>query len=380
MKPIGFSRSKVSKLMQDAGIDVLVASSPENVFYCSGLPTIYATPNPVLAALSNQYPNLVIITRDGEEILVFWQLFRSVDKVSWIKRAISILSSDESLQRLISIIKETGLPDRGTIGVESLMPVYQYEGIVRAFPEAKIKVSDDLFIEMRLEKSEEEIRRIQEATAASERSVEAAINCLREGISVMSLAMIARARMADEGMADVCHVTIGIGDSDPEYPSSDVEMKRGDIARFDVGAVYEGYSSDVSRHACVAPPPREATTLNDLMVETQEACVHAIRPGIKPVEAVDAAYDVFNKHGGLGFFFISIHSIGISIEDYRFYDTVMGPSPRPFGSNMVIDVETWTVLPQQGLIGIGDPYLVTGQGCRRLSKMEKRIFRVDQRK
>jgi Xaa-Pro dipeptidase len=380
MKPIGFSKSKVSKLMQEMRIDVLIASSPENVFYCSGLPTIHATPNPVLATLSNQYPSIVIITSDGEESLIVWQLFRSVDKVSWINRVSSILSRDEALERLISVIRETGLPNGGTIGVESMMPVYQYEGIMRAFPGARIRVSDDLFVEMRLEKSEEEIRRIQEATVAAEKSVEVAIGSLREGISVMDLARIASARMSDKSMANVCHITIGMGDSDPEYLSSDVKMRRGDIARFDIGTVYEGYSSDVNRHACLGDPPKEATDLSDLMVDTQEACVHAIRPGTKPVEAVDAAYDLFNRRGGLGFFFISIHSIGISIEDYLFYDTVMGPSPQPFGTDMVIDVETWTVLPHQSLIGIGDPYLVTSQGCKRISKMEKKILCVGKRK
>jgi Xaa-Pro dipeptidase len=379
MKPIGFSKSRVSKLMQEMRIDILIASSPENVFYCSGLPTIYATPNPVLAALSNQYPNLVVITRDGEESLIVWQLFRSVDKVSWIKRVTPILSRNEALERLISIIRETDFPKGGTIGVESLMPVYQYEGITRAFPDARIRISDDLFVEMRLEKSEEEIRRIQEATAAAEKSIEAAINSLREGISVMDLASVARTRMSDKPIANVCHITIGMGDSDPEYPSSDVKMRRGDIARFDVGAVYEGYTSDVNRHACIGTPTKEAEDLSNLMVEAQEACVHAIRPGGKPVEAVDAAYDLFHRRGGLGFFFISIHSIGISIEDYRFYDTVMGPSPQPFGTDMVIDVETWTVLPQQCLIGIGDPYLITGQGCKRISRMEKKIFCVGKR-
>jgi Xaa-Pro dipeptidase len=380
MEPIGFSKKKASEMLHERGIDILIASSPENVFYSSGLPTIYATPNPVLAALSNQYPNLVIITRDGEEALIAWQLFRSVDKVSWIKRVTSILSRDEALERLISLIRQTDLLKGGTIGVESLMPIYQYDEIVRAFPDARIRVSDDIFVEMRLEKSEEEIRRIQEATAAAEKSIEAAINSLRNGISVIDLARVARARMVDEGMANACHITIGMGDSDPEYLSSDVKMKRSDIARFDIGAVYEGYSSDLSRHACIATPSKEAMNLSNLMVEAQEACVYAIRPGTKPVEAVDAAYDLFDKRGGLGFFFISIHSIGISIEDYKFYDTMMGPSPKPFGRDMVIDVETWTVLPQQGLIGIGDPYLVTDQGCKRMSKMEKKIFCIEQKK
>jgi Xaa-Pro dipeptidase len=379
MQPIGFSSKRASEMMRRIGVDVLIASSPENVFYASGLPTTYATINPILSALSNQYPNIVVIPVDGEECLIAWQLFRSVEKVSWIKKVSSILSRDEALQRLESIIKQV-LPGEGTIGIESMMPIFLRDFLVRALPDIKIRISDDIFTDMRLEKSEEEIRRIQEATMAAERAMEETMGSIQEGISTLELAKIATLALAHEGTASPSHISISVGDSDPEYPDARTMVRRGDIAKLDLGAVYEGYCADVSRHATIDAVPIEAELLSRLMAEVQETCANAIKPGTKPEEAVDMAYSLFQKRGGQGFFFISIHSIGISVEDYTFYDTVMGSSGRPFKENMVLDIEASTILRQHGFIGVADPYLVTNEGCRRMSRLEKQIFRLSERK
>jgi Xaa-Pro aminopeptidase len=152
MEPIGYNKRKASKSMQSKGVDVLIASSPENVFYASGMPVRHVENNPILYVLSNQYPTIVVIKKDGEEALITWQLFNSTDKTSWINEVSGILSVSDAQSNLTSILKDSGLPDNGTIGIESKMPYYQYEKLANDFPKAKFRVSDDVFLEMRLEK------------------------------------------------------------------------------------------------------------------------------------------------------------------------------------------------------------------------------------
>jgi hypothetical protein len=47
MEPIGFSKKKASEVLQKNNIDVLIASTPVNVFYLTGLPTLHVAPNPI---------------------------------------------------------------------------------------------------------------------------------------------------------------------------------------------------------------------------------------------------------------------------------------------------------------------------------------------
>jgi Xaa-Pro aminopeptidase len=376
MNPIGFDGRRISELMQHVGVDILVASSPENVFYTSGMPVRHAEDNPILFASSREYPSIVVINRDGEEALITWQQFTRVDKVTWIKNLTGIISRDEALQRLRSAIEDYGFPSRGTIGIESLMPFYQSYWLTGSFPEAKIRMSDDIFMEMRIRKTQEEIRRIRESARIAENTIMALIESTKEGTSAADLVSTAKKRIIEEGGSGFDHINIGLGGSDPRYPGREVTIKRTGLARFNIGAVYEGYCSSVRRNASIEnPPPGEEATHN-LMLDVQQACVEKIKPGVEPTEVIEAAEEIYKKRGGEGFFFVTINSLGIALNEYTFYRTLVGPSSRFFSEDNVITVECWTSFPSQGNIGIQDMYLVTDSGCRAISTLEGKIYRA----
>jgi hypothetical protein len=82
--PIGYNKEKASEILNRHNIDLLIASTPVNVFYTTGLPVLHVAPNPILYVLSNQYPNLSMIRRDGGESAIVWSLYDSVEEFSWI--------------------------------------------------------------------------------------------------------------------------------------------------------------------------------------------------------------------------------------------------------------------------------------------------------
>jgi len=85
VEPIGYSKKRARKFLEKYDIDLLIASTPVNVFYTTGLPVTHVAPNPILYVLSNQYPNLSMIHRDGEEFAIIWSLYDSVEEFSWIE-------------------------------------------------------------------------------------------------------------------------------------------------------------------------------------------------------------------------------------------------------------------------------------------------------
>jgi Xaa-Pro aminopeptidase len=374
MEPIGYNKKKASKSMQNKGVDVLVASSPANVFYTSGMPVRHVEKNPILYVLSNQYPTIVVIKKDGEEALITWQLFNSTDKATWIKEVNGILSVDDAKSALTTIINDSGIPKNGTIGIESTMPFYQYNELAKSFPDAKFRVSDDLFLDMRLEKTEEEIKRIRESTRIAETAIKAMIDYVKEDVSDNELIKVAKSKIIEEGGQGVDHVTLGIGGSDPEYPGTGVRMKKEDLARFDIGAIYGGYCSDVSRHASIGSPPSDIQEASDFMIELQQVCVDAVKPGVMPEMAFKAAEKAHKKSGKELPFFATFHSVGLLTEEFHFYDAMKGVSTVPFSKNNVLDIEIWTVSSGQGLVGIEDTYLVTAKGTERISSLERKIY------
>ncbi|MCJ7697106.1 MAG: aminopeptidase P family N-terminal domain-containing protein, partial [Thermoplasmata archaeon] len=95
--------------MKKKGIDFLIASSPENVFYTSGLPTRHSENNPILFSLSNLTPTIVVVRPDGEESVIAWMIFDP--ELTWIKDFRGIMSKDDALEALVNVLQEGGIQE-----------------------------------------------------------------------------------------------------------------------------------------------------------------------------------------------------------------------------------------------------------------------------
>ncbi len=372
--PIGYNKRKASEILDKRDIDVLIASTPVNVFYTTGLPVLHVAPNPILYVLSNQYPNLSMVRRDGEESAIIWSLYDSVEEFSWIdpSNVIRVGSLKAAVEALLKKIEEWGFSEK-IIGLESFMPRYQSEALRSKFPKARFVDGNEAFLDMRLVKTEEEVKRIKKSTEIAEKAIKNCIDATKEGILDTELLQIARRTIVDEGAEGWDHLTQSIGPSDPEAPGLGIPVTPNDIVRFDFGAVWKGYISDVSRGVVVGEMPRKAKETMETMIQLQEYCVEKIKPGLNAKELYNNAYDYLKTTlKKKGFFLITGHSIGLECEEAHIF-SVMGSMDIQFEENMVLDIEVWHNVRGQGLVGIEDCYRITKSGCERLSILDKDI-------
>jgi Xaa-Pro aminopeptidase len=178
--------------------------------------------------------------------------------------------------------------------------------------------------------------------------------------------------MIEEG-ADVWdHLTLSIGGSDPEAPGVGTVAKKGDILRFDFGAVYKNYVSDVNRHVVLGPVPGEATELIERLIQLQEYYEQRVRPGVNIRQLNEEANAYYKTIKPDGMTFAVGHSIGLECEEYHLFGT-MGIADRQFEKNMVFEIEAWEKFGDT-LIGVEDCYVVTGAGCRKITTLDKRMI------
>jgi Xaa-Pro dipeptidase len=372
MEPIGYNKDKARKVLHKHNIDVLIASTPVNVYYTTGLPTLHVASNPILYVLSNQFPSISLVSENGELSLVTWITYNSIDKFSWVNDVSGIASPKAAMVEICDRIEKRGLSEM-TIAYESLMPMYQYEFLRERFPKATFIKGDQAFLDMRLTKSEEEIKRIKQSTNISEKAIQAMINKVHVGITDNELLKIARRTIIDEGAEGWDHLTLGIGGSDPEAPGIGTIMKQGDIARFDIGTIWKGYVSDVSRHVVLGKIPEGAKEVLDRMIQVQEFCVDHIKPNVNMKEIYSQARKFYKSLKKRGFCYITGHSIGLECEETHLF-SIMKTLDMSFEENMVLDIEVWQNYKDQGLIGIEDCYRITRSSCERLSSLQKDFF------
>ncbi len=373
MKSIGLNRNRAEEIMNRFDLDLLIATTPVNVYYLSGLPTLHVAPNPILFALSNQYPNVAMMRREGDVTLFNWALFRSVDAFCWVADHQGTFNQESLKNALWSKIEQWGLTGK-RIGVESWAPKYILDHLAQKNPDSEIVVADQALLDMRLIKSDAEIGLIERATEITEKAIMACVEAAREGMTDNDFLKLARKTMIEEGAEGWDHLTLSIGGSDPEAPGIGTVARKGDIIRFDFGATYQGYVSDVNRHVVLGPVPDAAAELIERLTQFQEYYEQHIKPGVSIKQVNEGAIAYYKTIRPEGSTWSVGHSIGLECEEQHLFGT-MEVLDRPFEKNMVFEIEAWE--PFGGtLIGVEDCYAVTEAGCRKITTLDKHMISV----
>jgi Xaa-Pro aminopeptidase len=225
--------------------------------------------------------------------------------------------------------------------------------------------------EMRLIKSDAEVRAIERAVAATVAAHEAAWRVLRPGLAEyevfaeMSRAMILLGALRP---AYPPIVASGANATTLHYIELTSQIQPSELVLMDVGGEYRGYAADLTRTAPAngrfTPRQRE---VYEWVLEAQKKAIAAAGPGAKLAgsgsltELVEQYFESKQKGLSQRLRHSVGHFIGLDVHD---------PSPlsTPLEPGMVITIEPGLYLPDEGLgIRIEDMLLITEDGARVLS-------------
>ncbi|MEW5938053.1 MAG: aminopeptidase P family N-terminal domain-containing protein, partial [Chloroflexota bacterium] len=239
--PIGLDRARLTALLQARGLDGLFLSSPENVFYATGLPCLPTSGNPIIYALRNQLPFFAFAGSDGSLSLLCWaQAAMGIEYGTEDVR--SFFTYDMAVGELAAFVQEKLKPGCA-LGVDSTFPYSALQLIQENVEPINFIVADDLIHELQLVKSAAEIERIRQSTLIVDKTVMELAGVLRPGMSRLELIQEAKARLHKNGAHGVDHVTVAFGPANPEVALNET-LEANQIVTLDLGAVYEGYVSD----------------------------------------------------------------------------------------------------------------------------------------
>lgn len=370
-EPIGYEKGKAAAVMEKYDLDLLIATSPIHTYYTTGLPVLHSAPNPILAALANQYPYMGLIRRRGENTVIHWNVFKSAEDLCWAADSVGIESPLDVQRALKWKLKQWGMEGK-RVGVESTAPKYVMDVLSDPKWNLQIVEADQAFRDMRLVKSDREMEYILKATEITETALRRCIDACAVGVTDNELLAIGKKAMLDAGASDWDHLTMTIGDSDPEAPGTGRSIKEGEIIRLDFGANYKGYVADVNCHVIVGKTPEAAKQHIDALLNFQHYIEERVKPGsnMKALGEEARAYYTAKYPDSLAF---SIgHSMGLECEDVHILGT-LGAIDGPFEKNMVFEIEAWESFGG-ALIGVEDTYVVTDDGCRKVTTISKHII------
>ncbi len=159
--------------------------------------------------------------------------------------------------------------------------------------------------------------------------------------------------------------------SQPHCIAASRRIESRDAVLLDIGCVWDGYTSDLTRTIFLGTPPEEFRTIYRIVGEAQAAAIDAIRPGRPGREIHAVAHDYIARQGfgqwfphGLG------HSVGLNIHEGPRFSASETALIEP---GNVITVEPGIYLPGRYGVRTEDVVLVTERGSDVLSRADRTL-------
>jgi Xaa-Pro aminopeptidase len=368
---VPFDAARLDRLMDEAGIDVLVATSKHNVQYLLGGHRAFFFDYMDAMGVSRYLPVFVYVKGAPDKAAYFGHRLENFQRENhpfWTPVAqCNSSGSVDTMQKAIEHIRKAGLATR-SIGAElSFLPMDAGKALQDAFPGSPLK--DVLFVleRMRAIKTPEELKKLKIASEAVIDSMQAVIAKHKPGATTAELTEALRREETSRGLTfEYCLITAGT--SLNRAPSGRV-WGEGDILSLDSGGNYHGYIGDLCRMAIHGEPDAELVDMLGDIEEVQRAAMKPIKAGAMGSEiyaAAEARLAKSKHHNNMHFLG---HGMGlVSHEAPRLTST--GPVPyddydahRPLETGMVISVETTLAHPKRGFVKLEDTVVVTGAGC-----------------
>jgi Xaa-Pro aminopeptidase len=367
---IPFDTDRLDRLMDEAGMDVLLASSKHNVQYLLGGHRAFFFDTMDAMGLSRYLP-IVVYPKGAPDKAAYighrLETHQREVRPFWTPEVQTASNgSVDAMTRAIDHVRRSGVK-AGRIGAElAFLPVDAGKALAESFRDGAIVDALVVLERLRMRKSPEELHKLRIASDLVIDSMLAVIASHGPGTTKQELAEALRREETNRGLTfDYC--LIAAGASHNRAPS-DQRWEEGDVLSVDSGGNYHGYIGDLARMAILGEPDSELEDLLGEIETIQRAAMKPIRAGVMGSEIYAAGESLAQKskhHNHLEFL---AHGMGLVSHEAP-HLTNRGPVPysdedahRPLETGMVVSVETTLKHPRRGFIKLEDTVAVTDTG------------------
>jgi Xaa-Pro dipeptidase len=379
-------------LMKEHQIDVLVASTPENVTYIAGTVAwslkVYAYSVHMFAVFPRDAGTAPALVVPGQEMP-----YISMQQ-SWIKdyytfagksalvippgseaqtveeeTYLDMYNRDERRAKSPGAALALALKDRKldkariAIDQDRVMPGVRKQ-IEEALPDATIIDAADLFRLIRVVKTQDEIAALTRAAELNEKAAIAASKAVTPGISELEVAAVFASEVGKGlGKWQWFHMcsgrrTIGI------FPPTEKKIEKGEMWKFDAGLVLKNYQGDTGWGGVVGEPSDEQAKLWEVTVAGFDAALSEVKAGALPSKIYRTALEGTRsaglpEHNGN----FAGHAIGLEQRELPY---VLGDA-GPMKSQFLADT-TDVPIEEGSTLCIENPVQIFGVGGTQIEK------------
>jgi len=373
---------RVQARVGEAGLDALLVTTPENVYYLTGHDAACYYAYQALVVPVGDQPAFVIREVDGTNIEAGSWVQRRVEYGDAHDRDVSV-ETTAGVEATADLLEAMGL-ESGIIGFESdsWFLTHRQLSALQTASDAEFEPTTDLVEAERRVKSPAEIALLRDAAAVSTAATEAGIAAVEAGVRENDLAAEVWYHLAKSGGQHVGGqplVTSGPRTNLIHSPWSERILQDGDPVYFEIPGAVNRYHACLLRTEFVGDPPEQAREVMDVFGQALDTAIEAIEPGVTAA-SVDAACRSVIEEAGYGS--LSPHrtgySLGIAFPPGWGEGHLVSLGPRDktlLEPNMVFHVPRVAFLPDLGAVGLSATLRVTEDGCEPLADLGRGFLR-----
>ena len=346
--------------IQNAGLDAIIALSPENVIYISG----FVVPSQSLMRWRHA---ICIVTAEGRISMVAIDMEANTVKAHAGIDDLHVYREfmDDPMDKLAETLKSLKLDD-AKLGIEmEFLPAKDFASLQKNLPAIRWTAADAIFNKARQIKTPNELSFLRSLSKLTDKAIGDTLRQAKIGMSEMDLAGLLLTSLFAGGAESYKLMIIASGERSqfPNVGPTDRRLKAGDLIRMEIFGQKSGYLTGVCRTAVVGDATPEQYKIWSNLIECKYLVMDLIKPG---ASCPDIYRKFLQKFSELGFEPISFvaHGIGLHLHE----EPYMGRSGNEVvQAGMVGAFEPLVYIPGRFGMQNKDMFCVTDAGCELLS-------------
>ncbi len=358
--------SKLQELqnyLRENSLDAAFITTPDNVFYFSGFES---DPHERLLG--------VMVFKEATPFLICPKM-EMPDAVAagWKYEVVG----HEDTQNAWDVVAKTVATrniDFTSLAIEkSHLTVERYEAIQERYPELKFAGIDELVNSLRICKGEEELVKLRKAAELADYAIQVGCDAIAEGKTEMEILNEIESAIKAKGYAMSFDTMVLAGEkaASPHGTPGDRKVQKGDLILFDLGVIYDGYCSDITRTVAFGQPGEEQMAIYNAVRKANEDAIASVKPGVRAMDLDKVARDVIAEAGYGEYFTHRLgHGLGISVHEFP---SINGSNEIILNPGTVFTIEPGIYKTNVAGVRIEDDVVVTNDGVEVLTKFTKEL-------
>ncbi len=280
------------------------------------------------------------------------------------------------LEAFGKLILELSLPEDPRIAVDETMRADFLFLIQQVIPKADILFSKSSIGYLRMLKTEFEFEKLKKSALLADNCMLYAFEKISSNSSEKEISeLIDQAFQKQGAKPGFSLVASGRNAAFPHHHSGQDKLTKGKPIIIDIGGVYDGYFSDITRMAYVGRPSERYLAVHNIVEEALIKAIDRVHIGATAGEVDQAARGMIEK-AGFGEYFVhrTGHGLGLEIHEPPF---IARNSPLILEEGMVFTVEPGIYMPKEFGVRLEEVVYLAKEGPRILSNISREIRIID---